>query len=405
MFYKIKYGGSARLETRSLNNLITISQNISNTGSEFADEKTAVKRSFFSNIEIVVTSRCNIGCRHCIYDCKPFSKEKLSKTVIKDLVRQAAVLDSVRSVVFTGGEAFLEYNSLVEGISLCEELGLESSVVTNGFWALDSHITRQKLKGLKGLKTLNVSTDSFHQEFIRADRIRNIIESCHELGINCGVRVSYLNDQVSEIGMIKEQLKGLEGLYIISAMPVAPFGRAATLKDTGLTHVYETNGVPCCGADDPVIDANGDVKVCPGGLFSHPGNNLLKVGNIYDETLEKIKKSTDLNPIVHMLRLRGPSGLVHLVRNQALKDEVQCLPPKIEEVRDLCSLCKYVVTNPYNAEILQRAVKDPEVYYEIALARLEEFGETSMLDENMCVMTERDMTAETDTDTIVEQFD
>jgi MoaA/NifB/PqqE/SkfB family radical SAM enzyme len=382
-----------------MNNLITMSQNLSNPGSEFADENTSVKRSFFSNIEIVITSRCNIGCRHCIYDCKPFNKDKLSKSVITDLIRQAAVLDSVKSVVFTGGEAFLEYSSLVEGISLCEECGLESSVVTNGFWALDSHIARQKLIGLKGLKTLNVSTDSFHQEFVPANRIRNIIESCHELGIRCGVRVSYLNDQVSEIGMIKEQLKGLEGLYTISAMPVAPFGRAATLKDKCQTYAYETNGVPCCGADDPVIDANGDVKFCPGGLFSHPGNSLIKVGNIYDETLGKIKKSIDLNPIVHMLRLRGPSGLVQLVKNQAVKDEIQYLPPQIEEVRDLCSLCKHIITNPYNVEILQRAIKDPEVCYEIALARFEEFGETSMIDENMCILT-----TERETDTIAEQF-
>lgn len=103
-------------------------------------------------------------------------------------------------MIFTGGEAFLEYDILVENIALCEELGLEQSVITNGFWALDSHITKQKLKKLKGLRTVNVSTDFFHQEFVPVDRIRNIILSCHELGIECIVRISYLNDPASEIG-------------------------------------------------------------------------------------------------------------------------------------------------------------------------------------------------------------
>jgi len=291
-----------------------MSQNTSNPGHEYEyrEESTTVKRSFFSNIEIVVTSKCNIGCRHCIYDCQPFSKEKLNKPVIKDLIRQAAMLNSVRSIVFTGGEAFLEYSSLIESIALCEELGLEASAVTNGYWALTAQTATKKLKELKGLKTLNVSTDSFHQEFIPADRIRNVIESCHELGIKCVVRISYLNDPASEIGIIKKQLTGLDGLYTIVAIPVAPFGRAATLIDTCSIYAYDPNGIPCCGADDPVIDANGDVKFCPGGLFSHPENSLLKIGNIYYETLGEIKKSANLNPIVQMLRLHGPSGLVRL---------------------------------------------------------------------------------------------
>ncbi len=365
-----------------------MSQNISNSGHEYEynNESTDVKRSFFSNIEIVVTSKCNIGCRHCIYDCQPFSMEKLSKPVIKDLIRQAATLNSVRSIVFTGGEAFLEYSSLIESIALCEELGLEASAVTNGYWALTAQTARQKLKELKGLKTLNVSTDSFHQEFVPADRIRNIIESCSELGIKCVVRISYLNDPVSEIGTIKEQLTGLDGLYTISAIPVAPFGRAAALKETCSIYSYDPRGIPCCGADDPVIDANGDVKFCPGGLFSHPENSLLKGGNIYDETLEEIKKSADLNPIVQTLRLNGPSGLVQLVRNQAKKDGIPFIAPQIEEMRDLCSLCKYVIANPNNAKTLQRAVRDPEVYHEIALASCKKFGETSMLYENMYTM-------------------
>jgi MoaA/NifB/PqqE/SkfB family radical SAM enzyme len=299
------------------------------------------------------------------------------------LIRQAAMLNSVMSIVFTGGEAFLEYSSLIESIALCEELGLEASAVTNGFWASTAQTARQKLKELKGLRTLNVSTDSFHQEFVPADRIRNIIESCCELGIKCVVRISYLNDPVSEIGIIKKQLTGLDGRYTIVAIPVAPFGRAAALIDTYSIYTYNPNGIPCCGADNPVIDSNGDVKFCPGGLFSHPENSLLKTGNIYDETLEEIKKSANLNPIVQMLRLHGPSGLVRLVRNQAKKDRIPFIPPQMEEMGDLCSLCKYVIANPNNAKMLQRAVRNPEVYNEIALASCKEFGETSMLYENI----------------------
>jgi MoaA/NifB/PqqE/SkfB family radical SAM enzyme len=367
------------LKMRYISDLIHMSEDTSTLESKNGKKNSAIKRSFFSNLEIIVTSSCNIKCRHCIYDCQPTSREKLSNSVIKDLIRQAATISSFRSVVFTGGEAFLEYDILVESIALCEELGLESSVVTNGFWAQNSQITKQKLKQLKGLRTLNVSTDSFHQEFVPVYRIRYIIESCHDLGIKCVVRFSYLNDPASELGIIKKQLSGLEGLYTISAMPVTPFGRAAMLIDELFFYEYDPNGIPCCGADDPIIDSNGDVKVCPGGLFSYPDNSLLKVGNIYNETLETIKKSTNINLLAQTLRLHGPEGLVRLVRNQAQKEGISFIPPQTGEVKDLCSLCKYVITDLENSKLLQCAVKDPEVYREIAFARLKEFGETSML--------------------------
>ena len=259
--------------------------------------------------------------------------------------------------------------------------------MTNGYWALTAQTATKKLKELKGLKTLNVSTDSFHQEFIPADRIRNVIESCHELGIKCVVRISYLNDPASEIGIIKKQLTGLDGLYTIVAIPVAPFGRAAALIDTCSIYAYDPNGIPCCGADDPVIDANGDVKFCPGGLFSHPENSLLKVGNIYRETLDAIRKSANLNPIIQILRLRGPSGLVNLVKGQAMKEEIPFILPQIEEAKDLCSLCKYILTDLDSAKILQRIFRDPAVYNEIALARLREFGEISTFHKSICNMT------------------
>ncbi|MDQ1251220.1 MAG: hypothetical protein QG646_289 [Euryarchaeota archaeon] len=366
-------------------------QDTSTFESKNVKKSSAAKRSFFSNLEIVVTSSCNIRCRHCIYDCQSTSREKLSKSVIKDLIRQAATLNSFRSVVLTGGEAFLEYETLVESIALCTDLGLESSVVTNGFWAQNPHMARQKLKRLNGLRVLNVSTDSFHQEFVPVSRIRCIIESCNDLGIKCVVRFSYLNNPTSELGMLKKQLSGLDSLYKISAMPVAPFGRAARLIDEFCFYKYDPYGIPCCGADDPVIDSNGDVKVCPGGLFSHLDNSLLKVGNIFNETLETIKNSANRNPIAQVLRLYGPGGLVYLVRKQALKEGVSFTLPEVEEAKDLCSLCKIIITDPYNSKLLQRAVKDSEVYREIAVARFKEFGEISMLYGNRSILqTDRD---------------
>ncbi len=70
--------------------------------------------------------------------------------------------------------------------------------------------------------------------------------------------------------------------------------------------------------------------------------------------------------------------MVQLVRNQYIKEGIPFIPPQMEEVRDLCSLCKYVIIDPNNAKMLQRAIKNPKVHQEIALTRFKEFGEISM---------------------------
>jgi pyruvate-formate lyase-activating enzyme len=355
----------------------TMNRNILNSESEELEQYNE-ERCFFSDIGIAITNRCNIECRHCVSDCRLFGKEKLSETSIMDIIKQSARLNSVRSVVFTGGEPFLEYDTLIKSVSLCKTLGLEARVVTNGFWASTPSAAEQKLKELNGLKIMNVSTDPFHQEFIPIDRIRTVIKSCHILGIKCIVHISHLNNPAFEIRAIRRQLIGLEKYYIIHAEPVIPFGRAADLIDPLLFYAYNPTGMPCCAADGPLIEANGDVMFCCGGLSLHPGNSLLKGGNICDKTLNEIKESADINPIIQLLRLRGPSGLVNLVRMQAEKERYQ-FTLRMEEATNLCSLCKDIVTNSTFARMLRLAVDDPRVYHEIAILRLKEFGEISML--------------------------
>jgi len=70
-----------------------------------------------------------------------------------------------------------------------------------------------------------------------------------------------------------------------------------------------------------------------------------------------------------------------------MKEEIPFILPQIEEAKDLCSLCKYILTDLDSAKILQRIFRDPAVYNEIALARLREFGEISTFHKSICNMT------------------
>jgi len=170
----------------------------------------------------------------------------------------------------------------------------------------------------------------------------------------------------------------MEGLYELKHQPVQFLGRATTQIDINSIYSYDPRGKICYSADNPSVNSNGNVLACCGGAIIWPGNHPLIVGNIHYQTLGEIRKAADLNPIIHVLRLWGPNELVHLVQKQAEKEGCPFTLPPMDEIRDLCSLCKYIVGNLNHAELLQRAVRDPEVYHDIAAARLIELGEVNM---------------------------
>jgi organic radical activating enzyme len=337
------------------------------------------RKNYFSEFGIILTEKCNIKCKHCIFNCHPDTKTELNWLVIERIIKEAAATKSITNINFTGGEPFLELDTLVNAVNLCNTLGLKSSVVTNGFWAVSENVAKHILKKLNGLVVLNVSTDSFHQEFISIDRIRNVILSGYELGIDIYVRISYLNDPVSEIEYIKKQLIQVEGLYKISQQPVVSIGRAASNIDKNSIFSYDPTGIFCRGIDTPLIVSNGDVLACCSHVLSDLDDHPLLLGNIYNQSLEEIKNAADINPVIHALRLWGPSELVHLVQEQAKKDGCLFIPPLKDEVHNLCSLCKYIVNNQNYIKMLMHAIQDPDVLHEIAVGRLMELGEVSMI--------------------------
>jgi hypothetical protein len=354
-------------------------KNISDLKSTNREKQMINRGAYFSNFCIELTKKCNIRCRHCILDAQETHNMELGWPVIKRLIKEAAVLGDIKEIGFVGGEPFLELDTLINAVNLCKMLGMKASVVTNGSWAFSEEKAKKILEKLRGLTTLCVSTDTFHQEFVSIDRIRNVILSCHELGIDCDVYFCHLNDPVSEIEALKKQLAGVEGLYNLKHQPVVFLGRAATQIDINSLYSYDTRGQFCYSVDNPLVNSNGNVVACCGGAVIWPGNHPLQLGNIHYQTLDEIRKAADLNPIIHALRLWGPNELVHLVQKQVEREGYSFNQPPMDEIWNLCLLCKYIVANLDHAELLRRVAKDPEVYHNIAAVRLIELAEISML--------------------------
>jgi hypothetical protein len=85
---------------------------------------------------------------------------------------------------FTGGEPFLNYPLLEEGIRVAEEFDIPSIFVeTNGFWAVDDDTVRERLEDLKrsGLKGIMISVNPFYLEHVPFERTKRLIRFSVEM--------------------------------------------------------------------------------------------------------------------------------------------------------------------------------------------------------------------------------
>lgn len=330
---------------------------------------------YSSRLAIILTDKCNIQCRHCLSDCAPTKENRLDKDLVERLIEESAEI-GIKTICFTGGEPFLDMDMLRFAFKKCKFFRLDATVISNGFWARSVKQASSILKSLEGHIRLGLSVDHFHQEFIPIEWIQNAIIACNELGIESSIRISHLNNPEAEIENIRQQLGDIKGLYEIEFQPIQRSGRAVSNVNINSIFTYDTSLAMCRSADTHAVNVDGSVTACCGtiGYWQH-SNHMLNFGNVKSQSLKEILRSADNNPALHALRLWGPWKLFCLVLAQAEYEGSPITPPKFGEI---CTLCEYVVADPELCELLRRALQNPQVCREIAVARMMDLGEVSM---------------------------
>lgn len=117
-----------------------------------------------TGVHFLLTYSCTSECDHCFLHCGPSAKGTFTLRFLREALDQAADTGTVRSVYFEGGEPFLFYPLLVEGVRLARERGFAVGIVTNAYWATaeeDARLWLERLRSL-GIEDLSVSDDDFH---------------------------------------------------------------------------------------------------------------------------------------------------------------------------------------------------------------------------------------------------
>jgi hypothetical protein len=222
-------------------------------------------------------------------------------------------------VHLTGGEPFGNWDRLID---VCRQgaaagLGPLEKVETNGFWADDQRVIRQRLKDLDqaGMETLGISADPYHQQFVHIERCRLLARVAAEVLGPARVQVRWRDwlEEGCDTGELSATDRRAMFAKYASRGRERLCGRAAELvaRDLPQKPPEEFADKPCRNS----LLRGRHVHVAPGGLVmpgTCAGILLGRIGPDYSASQLWQSLTDDLpsRPILSALADSGPVGLL-----------------------------------------------------------------------------------------------
>lgn len=256
-----------------------------------------------SGIHFLLTYTCPFECDHCFLFCGPRAEGTFTLRQMEQVLDEAVKIKSVKWIYFEGGEPFLYYPLMLEGIRRARKRGFKTGIVTNAYWATSSEDVAVWLQPLKELAIddLSISDDDFHYSEQHNNLAKNALAAAKKLDLPVG---AICIDKPSV--RTRNLLSAAKGRPIIGG-GVRFRGRAAEklTADLPKTKWEKLTECPDENMADPGrvhIDAYGNVHLCQG----------LCIGNCWKTPLSEIiaKYDPSRHPICGPLLKGGPAALV-----------------------------------------------------------------------------------------------
>ncbi len=240
-----------------------------------------------TDIHFLLTYNCNYECDHCFLYCGPHASGTFTLARLKETFAQIEKIGSIESAYFEGGEPFLYYPPMLEGLRIAKDMGLKTGIVTNSYWAQtedDAKLWLEPLVSL-GISDLSVSDDSFHSEDPEQSPGKKAVAAARELGLPV---TSISIDKPAQASGAK--LKGRAVEKLAEGLPGQSRDTFKECKDEDLRDPGRVH-----------LDPLGFVHLCQG----------LVMGNAWDTPLSNLvlQYDPDAHPIVGPLLKGGPALL------------------------------------------------------------------------------------------------
>ena len=279
---------------------------------------------------LLYTYRCNIACRHCLFNCGPRQPDvRVSHEDGIEFLHQLHATDRV--IHIAGGEALIYYDEVLALCRAANEKGVAPHFIeTNGKLFESDTQTAECLGELReaGVTGLYLSTDPYHQASVpsanreRAERIAMAVFGRENVTVT-GLSVEQL-DELGRIGRspdrVAEQVRKspprMVGRAAESLARYLPERPIEELVDDPIWH--GTAGTESCATEfDPEtmweihLDPYGNVQTCCG----------IVVGNVHETSLPDLvaRGFHTGNDLVRRVFERGPYGLLELATEKGFE--------------------------------------------------------------------------------------
>ncbi len=276
-----------------------------------------------TGIHFLLTMSCNLECDHCFLYCSPNFEGTFTLRQLKAVHEEMRKIGTIKMVYYEGGEPFLFYPLMVEGIRISHEMGFKTGVVTNSYWATSEEDAELWLKPLLdlGISDVSVSNDVFHHGEVKINPATRALAAMKKLDIAGGD----ICIQEPTIDIAKTQEKG-EPVIGGGAMFRGRAVEKLITDELPRKHWEEFTECPYEELEAPGRvhpDPFGNVHICQG----------LSMGNMWKTPLSELVKNYDahLHPICGPLVKGGPA---ELARKYQVKHE--------DKYVDACHFCYMV---------------------------------------------------------------
>jgi len=314
-----------------------LSENIYNSQAARNEPKFKLWRS----AGLLLTYKCNCACEFCYYNCGPEKSGLMPVDTAISAWQSLKILagDSAK-IHITGGEPFLYWDRL-EGIlkeAEKQNLGKVDLIETNGFWATNEKIIRQRLKRLVelGMHRFKISTDPFHQEYVDIEPIRRLAEIATKILGHERVLVrwqKYLEDS-AKMKSLSSAEREQKYISAMNDFPCRFTGRAAG-RLAKLVASKPVDAIASMNCKSDFLGAKG-VHIDPfGNVFSGTCSGII-IGNVNRIELENIWKQFHPaeSELINTLFNYGPYGLLEEAGKLGYK--------KAKFYADKCHLCTHI---------------------------------------------------------------
>jgi organic radical activating enzyme len=255
-----------------------------------------------TGIHLLLTYACNFECDHCFLYCGPQAEGTFTLQQLRAVLDDAREMGTVNTIYFEGGEPFLYFPLMSQGLRMARERGFQAGIVTNCYWATteeDAELWLEPLASL-GIADLSVSDDAFHHGSEDDNPAKRAARVARRLGIP--VDSIAIDEPTVETGTDRAQergqpvvgggamFRGRAADKLVDGLPTRPWRELTAcpyedLREPGRVH----------------LDPFGHTHVCQG----------LSIGNAWESPLSALVESyePESHPICGPLLEGGPALL------------------------------------------------------------------------------------------------